>query len=345
MDLPWIEKYRPSSLDELISHGDISKTISRFIDQGRLPHLLFYGPPGTGKTSTILAACKALYAPKEMSSMVLELNASDARGIGVVREQVLSFASTKTLFTGKFKLVILDEADSMTKDAQNALRRIIEKFTENTRFCLICNYLSKIIPAIQSRCTKFRFAPVPFALMCKRLEEISALENISLADDGKKAIYRFTTGDMRKAINLLQVSSYFCVPMNYITLPATIILNSASMSAKCVDEVSVYACVAYPSPSEIRTLMDTMLNQSISSAFQSILQTKSLKGIALQDMLTELHPLVMKINFPDSVRCDLLIALSEIEHRLSVGASERLQLGALLAVFTRAKAKLELTVV
>ncbi|THD24257.1 Replication factor C [Fasciola hepatica] len=285
MDLPWIEKYRPSSLDELISHGDISKTISRFIGQGRLPHLLFYGPPGTGKTSTILAACKALYAPKEMSSMVLELNASDARGIGVVREQVLSFASTKTLFTGKFKLVILDEADSMTKDAQNALRRIIEKFTENTRFCLICNYLSKIIPAIQSRCTKFRFAPVPFALMCKRLEEISALENISLTDDGKKAIYRFTTGDMRKAINLLQVRSYFC-----------------------------------------------------------ILQTKSLKGIALQDMLTELHPLVMKINFPDSVRCDLLIALSEIEHRLSVGASERLQLGALIAVFTRAKAKLELTV-
>ncbi|KAA0189291.1 Replication factor C subunit 5, partial [Fasciolopsis buskii] len=227
-----IEKYRPSSLDELISHGDISKTISRFIAQSRLPHLLFYGPPGTGKTSTILAACKALYAPKEMSSMVLEvnviifgfivqLNASDARGINVVREQVLSFASTKTLFTGKFKLVILDEADSMTKDAQNALRRsnstfitkfcaVIEKFTENTRFCLICNYLSKIIPAMQSRCTKFRFAPVPFGLMSKRLSEIAAHEHVSLTDDGKKAIYRFTTGDMRKAINLLQVRYRFC---------------------------------------------------------------------------------------------------------------------------------------
>ncbi|VDP94054.1 unnamed protein product [Echinostoma caproni] len=228
MELPWlvaffvlhtcrIEKYRPNSLEELISHGDISKTISRFIDQGRLPHLLFYGPPGTGKTSTILAACKALYAPKEMSSMVLELNASDARGINVVREQVLSFASTKTLFAGKFKLVILDEADSMTKDAQNALRRIIEKFTENTRFCLICNYLSKIIPAIQSRCTKFRFAPVPFTQMSKRLEEIALNENVSLIDEGKKAIYRFTTGDMRKAINLLQVRCFlFSTSVDYL---------------------------------------------------------------------------------------------------------------------------------
>ncbi|GAA51055.1 replication factor C subunit 3/5 [Clonorchis sinensis] len=248
------------------------------------------------------------------------LNASDARGINVVREQVLSFASTKSLFAGKFKLVILDEADSMTKDAQNALRRIVEKFTENTRFCLICNYLSKIIPAIQSRCTKFRFAPVSFQQMQPRLKEIATTEKVVLTDDGMKAIYRFTSGDMRKAINLMQ---------------------SAAMSAPKIDESSVYACVAYPSPAEIRSLTDSMLNEPIHSAFKNMLATKNLKGIALQDILTELHPLVMKINFPDSVRCDLIIALAELEHRMSVGASERLQLAALVASFARAKSSLE----
>ncbi len=151
-NLPWVEKYRPSALEELISHDDIIKTIRKFISEDKLPHLLFYGPPGTGKTSTILACAKEIYSPKEFNSMVLELNASDDRGINVVRGQILSFASTRTIFNkGVAKLIILDEADAMTNDAQNALRRIIEKFTDNVRFCLICNYLSKIIPAVQSR--------------------------------------------------------------------------------------------------------------------------------------------------------------------------------------------------
>ena len=159
-NLPWVEKYRPKRLEDLISHEDILKTIKRFMDENRLPHLLLYGPPGTGKTSTILACARQLYKGKEFNSMVLELNASDDRGIGVVRNQIMNFASTRTIFSKGFKLIILDEADAMTKDAQNALRRVMEKFTENVRFCLICNYLTKIIPAIQSRCTRFRFGPL-----------------------------------------------------------------------------------------------------------------------------------------------------------------------------------------
>ncbi|KAH8859279.1 Replication factor C subunit 5 [Schistosoma japonicum] len=305
MEIPWyvshcaevlffrIEKYRPSSIEDLISHDDISKTsiIKRFIDNDKLPHLLFYGPPGTGKTSTILAAAKRLYS-RQFASMVLELNASDDRGIDIVREQVLSFASTKTLFAGKFKLVILDEADSMTKDAQNALRRIIEKFTENTRFCLICNYLSKIIPAIQSRCTKFRFAPLKF-------------------NDVNLCLRKIATNE------------------------------GTSMSSKTVDGPSVYACVAYPSPDEIRSLLDHLLNEPISTAYHNIMAVKNLKGIALQDIITEIHPLIMRITLPDAIRCDLLIALSDIEHRMSQGASERLQLGAFISAFTRAKVALE----
>ncbi|VDL98201.1 unnamed protein product [Schistocephalus solidus] len=313
MDLPWIEKYRPESLNDLLSHKEIVGTIGRFLNQKKLPHLLFYGPPGTGKTSAILAVAKQLFTPREFSSMVLELNASDDRGIGVVREQVLTFASTKTLFSGKFKLVILDEADAMTKDAQNALRRIIEKFTENTRFCLICNYLSKITPAIQSRCTRFRFAPVDQNQLAGRLGEIALKEGVKLTEDGKTAIFRFSMGDMRKAINLLQ---------------------SCSMSTSVVDEASVYACTGYPTPSEMKSVLEWCLNDSIKEAFKKM---KTFKGIALRDIISELHLLLMRVKIPDNVRADILITLAEVEHRMSLGASEKLQLGAVVAAFASAR--------
>ncbi|VDN97102.1 unnamed protein product [Rodentolepis nana] len=319
-DLPWIEKYRPESLSELMSHEEIVKTIRRFLDQGKLPHFLFYGPPGTGKTSTILAVAKQLFSPKEFSSMVLELNASDDRGIGVIREQVLTFASTKTLFSGKFKLIILDEADAMTKDAQNALRRVIEKFSENTRFCLICNYLSKITPAIQSRCTRFRFPPVPKAHMFKRLGEIAENERVQLTEDGKVAIHRFSSGDMRIAINLLQ---------------------SASMSCSVVDEAGVYACTGYPNPSEMKRLLESCLNDSLTEAFKKISEIKMEKGIALQDIVSELSPLIMRLKMPDSIKIGLVTMLSEVEYRMSYGASEKLQLGALCAAFADAREHLE----
>lgn len=252
--------------------------------------------------------------------MVLELNASDDRGIGVVREQVLTFASTKTLFSGKFKLIILDEADAMTKDAQNALRRIIEKFSENARFCLICNYLSKITQAIQSRCTRFRFPPVQESHMMACLGEIAKKEGVQLTDDGKVAIHRFSSGDMRVAINLLQ---------------------SASMSSQVVDEASVYACTGYPTPREMRTLLEWCLNEPLPMAFKKIIELKVEKGIALQDIVSELHPLIMQVKMPDSVKVELTTMLSDVEYRMSYGASEKLQLGAVCAAFANARDSLE----
>ena len=153
--LPWVEKYRPKSLDELVSQEDIVSTLNKLIDSNRLPHLLFYGPPGTGKTSTILAATARLFGSKA-KAMTLELNASDDRGIGVVRDQIKEFAGTKKLFSSGSKLIILDEADAMTNDAQAALRRVIEKYSANTRFCLICNYVSRYAPSDRTgsmRCT------------------------------------------------------------------------------------------------------------------------------------------------------------------------------------------------
>ncbi|KAK9269953.1 hypothetical protein L1049_025526 [Liquidambar formosana] len=169
---PWVEKYRPQSLADVAAHRDIVDTIDRLTSENRLPHLLLYGPPGTGKTSTILAVARKLYGA-QFHNMILELNASDDRGIDVVRQQIQDFASTQSFSFGpksSVKLVLLDEADAMTKDAQFALRRVIEKYTKNTRFALICNQVNKIIPALQSRCTRFRFAPLDAIHVTERLK-------------------------------------------------------------------------------------------------------------------------------------------------------------------------------
>uniref|UniRef100_A0A7N8YGE7 Activator 1 subunit 5 n=1 Tax=Mastacembelus armatus TaxID=205130 RepID=A0A7N8YGE7_9TELE len=313
-NLPWVEKYRPQTLDDLISHKDILSTIQRFISEDKLPHLLFYGPPGTGKTSTILACAKQLYKDKEFNSMVLELNASDDRGIDVVRGPILSFASTRTIFKKGFKLVILDEADAMTQDAQNALRRVIEKFTENTRFCMICNYLSKIIPALQSRCTRFRFGPLSPDQMIPRLEykclHIQTITDIT--PDGMKAIVTLSSGDMRRSLNILQ---------------------STSMAYGKVTEDTVYTCTGHPLRSDIANILDWSLNKDFTTAYKQILQLKTLKGLALHDILTEVHLLIHRVDFPPAIRIGLLIKLADIEHRLASGTNEKIQLSSMVAAF------------
>lgn len=311
-NLPWVEKYRPQSLDELISHKEIIHTIQRFIQEDRLPHLLFYGPPGTGKTSTILACAKQLYSPREFNSMVLELNASDDRGIGIVRGPILSFASTRTIFSSGFKLIILDEAEAMTNDAQNALRRVIEKFTENTRFCLICNYLSHIIPALQSRCTRFRFGPLTPDQMQSRVDYVVQQEGVQATPDGVRSLITLSQGDMRRALNILQ---------------------STAMAYSTVDENSVYSCTGQPLPADIANIVHWMLNDSFSTAYQNIMKLKTLKGLALQDILTQVHLYIQRVEFPSNTRMILLEKMADVEYQLSTGSSEKIQLGALLGAF------------
>ncbi|KAL1140224.1 hypothetical protein AAG570_000156 [Ranatra chinensis] len=297
VNLPWVEKYRPNTLDDLISHADIINTINKFIKEDQLPHLLFYGPPGTGKTSTILACAKQMYPKGKFNSMVMELNASDDRGIGIVRGQILNFASTRTIFKSGYKLIILDEADAMTNDAQNALRRIIEKFTENVRFCLICNYLSKIIPALQSRCTRFRFT-----------------------NDGKKALVDLAAGDMRKVINILQ---------------------SAATAFSEVNEDTVYTCVGHPTKTDVTNILKWLLNSDFSTAYAMIRELQIAKGLALMDILQEVHLMIHRIEIPSEVLIELLIKMSDIEHRLTAGTSEKLQLSALVGTFYLARTKIE----
>jgi len=315
-NLPWIEKYRPSTLDELVSHKDIIDTIKRYMTLGELPHLLFYGPAGTGKTSTILALAKQMYTPAEMRGCVLELNASDDRGIGIVRDEIQTFVSTQTLHKKGIKLIILDEADAMTTDAQNALRRIIEQYTATARFCFICNYLSKIIPAVQSRCTRFRFGPLSNEQMMPRLQYVIEKENVQIDQEGKKAILQLANGDMRRALNILQ---------------------SSHMASGLVTETSVYECVGHPSKNDIKTIINVLLNENFTVASQTLSTLKTTKGYALADILTELHRYVHKIDFQREIRIHLLVKMADIEYRLANGATEKLQLSALISSFQKAR--------
>ncbi|KAF9423040.1 hypothetical protein BGZ94_008425 [Podila epigama] len=309
--LPWVEKYRPVTLDDLVSHKDITSTIERFIDENRLPHMLLYGPPGTGKTSTILACARKLYGPM-WKSMTMELNASDDRGIEVVREQIKNFASTKKIFSSGFKLIILDEADMMTQTAQNALRRVVEKYTRNVRFCIICNYVSKIIPALQSRCTRFRFGPLELSQVDSRLDHIIQNEGVKITDEGRKALLTLSKGDMRRALNILQ---------------------ACHAGYDIVNEDAVYNCTGNPHPRDIDTIVNSMLTEDFTRAYSTISLLKTMNGMALQDILTEVYNYLEVIDMPTNSRVYILDKLADVEYKLSTGASEKMQLTSLIGSF------------
>ena len=202
-NLPLVEKYRPTKLDNIICQNHIVHTIKQMLLANTLNHMIFYGPPGTGKTSTILACVNEIYDSNQFE--VINLNASDERGIDVVRQRIYNFVESQTLFKkSNFKIVILDEADSMTEDAQYSLRQIIMNYTENVRFCIICNYINRIIPALQSRCCKFRYIPIPKEYIVRYLINICNIENIKYDLKGIEAVNNVSGGDLRKSLNLLQ---------------------------------------------------------------------------------------------------------------------------------------------
>ncbi|KAL8267229.1 hypothetical protein R6Q59_004573 [Mikania micrantha] len=315
---PWVEKFRPQSLADVAAHRDIIDTIDRLTSENKMPHLLLYGPPGTGKTSTILAVARKLFG-SQMHNMVLELNASDERGIDVVRQQIQDFASTQSFSFGakaSVKLVLLDEADAMTKDAQFALRRVIERYTKNTRFALICNNVNKIIPALQSRCTRFRFAPLDAVNVTERLKHVIGVEELDVTEDGLAALVRLSNGDMRKALNILQ---------------------STHMASKLINEEAVYLCTGNPLPKDIEQISYWLLNEPFSDSFRKISDIKATKGLALVDIVREVTMFVFRIKMPSDVRVQLINDLADIEYRLSFGCNDKLQLGSVISTFTRAR--------
>lgn len=232
----------------------------------------------------------------------------------MVREQIKNFAGTRKLFSSGVKLVILDEADAMTSDAQFALRRVIEKYTKNTRFCLICNYVSKIIPALQSRCTRFRFAPLERSQIETRLREIIASESLTerATEDGIAAILQLANGDMRRVLNVLQATA---------------------TGFEQVDEDAVYACTGNPHPVDMRTALQTLLREDFHVAAAHVLSLGTNKGLALADIVSEIGKEVVRLALPGPAHATLLEKLADIEHRLAAGASEKIQAMALVAAF------------
>lgn len=251
------------------------------------------------------------------SSMALELNASDSRGIDVVRNEIKEFAGTRQLFNKGIKLIILDEADAMTSDAQFALRRVIEKHTRNARFCLICNYVSKIIPALQSRCTRFRFAPLGIEQIRSRLVEVADAEGVNYTDGGIQSILSLSGGDMRRVLNLLQ---------------------STAMSSDVVNERNVYLTSGAPLPRDVETALEWLLNLDFRTAYNELVNMCSTKGYALADILTDLATAILGMELPPGVLAVLLDGMSDVEHRLAFGTDEKLQTASLVGVFVQARA-------
>jgi len=221
--VPWVDKYRPNRIDNIVHQKELMRTLKNIVQTGEMPHLLFYGPPGTGKTTTILALANELFGSNKIKERILELNASDDRGINVVRNDIITFAklaigdddpkfetstTKKNAICPSFKILILDEADAMTPDAQSALRKVMEETSTVTRFCLICNYVDKIIEPIISRCMQYRFMPISSESMVQRLKLIAHKERINLENEIYDVITDVVDGDLRKGIMLLQNIKY-----------------------------------------------------------------------------------------------------------------------------------------
>ncbi|KAI8903138.1 P-loop containing nucleoside triphosphate hydrolase protein [Gorgonomyces haynaldii] len=306
MSEPWVEKYRPKTLDQITAQQETVQVLMNSLKTENLPHLLFYGPPGTGKTSTCLALCREMYG-SEFKSRVLELNASDERGIDVVRDKIKNFAklSVKNDKLPPYKIVILDEADSMTQDAQSALRRTMETYSKITRFCIICNYLSKIIDPLASRCAKFRFQPLQKQESVDRLRYICQMEQIEATDDGLEALVDIAEGDLRQAITLLQSGH----SLNPVLNKQVVYDMTGTIPQSLMDR--------------IMTSWQSKNAQQVQQALQHLFSF----GYSGSQLLHQMHKLITGDSQLSSLeRSKYSVLLAHCEKKMLDGADEQLQL-------------------
>ncbi len=308
----WVEKYRPKTLDEMVGQNEIVPRLKIFVAKKALPHLLFAGPAGTGKTTATLCIARELFGEAWQQNL-LELNSSDERGIDTIRTKVKDYARTRPIGEVPFKIIMLDESDALTSDAQHALRRTMEKYTGTCRFILDCNYSSRIIEPIQSRCAVFRFKRLSEVDVEKMLKRIARAEKLTLTPEGIKALIYAGRGDIRKTINVLQ--------------------SAASVKNK-IDEKTVYDAVAAARPDDIRNMLELALAGKFLEAREKLQGLLIDKGLAGEDVIEQVHREIFNLKLSERAKVDLVDRLGEFSFRLVQGANERIQLEAMLAHFS-----------
>lgn len=316
-DIPWIEKYRPRKLNDIISQEESINILGNTLVTGELPHLLLYGGPGTGKTSSILALCNQLFGPERVNERVIELNASDERGINVVRYKIINFAKTaigtadKNYLCPPYKIIILDEADAMTKEAQAALRKVMEETSSITRFCFICNYINQIIEPINSRCVKIRFKPITKQNVINKLKYISNREKIEIDDNGLESLANIANGDLRKSILILQNVKYLK-------------LNSID---KKISTNDIYDMCKYISDEQLNIYIGALNNNKNMSNILNITNEIFNNGYIINFVIVKIiNYLIYNDKITDDVKSALMFEMSTIEKNINDGADEYIQL-------------------
>ena len=310
IELPWTEKYRPDRLNEVVGHEQIVKRLEATAKNKTMQNMLFAGQPGIGKTVCAVALAHELYGDS-FNQNFLELNASDERGIDIIRGKIKNFAASLPFGGSNFKIIFLDEADALTRDAQNALRRTMENYARTCRFVLSCNYSSKIIEPIQSRCALFRFKPLTEEKVIKRLEFIVEKEGLKIEKEAYNALVYASEGDMRKAINYLQTVSSVVDEIN---------------------EESVYKIAAKAKPKEIKELVEVSLNGNFKEARKLLDSLLFEYGMSGEEVMLQIYKEVINNeDIEDKRKVEIIDKLGDYNFRLTEGANERIQLESLIA--------------